>query len=107
MTPAMLSRWTLVALCLAAGPADAQPQPQPKPVKPASACGQRLLPLTVGNSWTFEPGKPPVDPPEALTRIIPLQPKKLVVTVVGIEVVDGKSVVKLEEDADGTKLATT
>jgi hypothetical protein len=104
MKPAMSLRWTLaVAICVLA-PSIAAAQPKPKAV---SACGQRLLPLKVGNQWVFEPGKPPTDPPEAMVRIIPVQPRKLTITVVGIETVAGKSVVTLEEDADGRKATTT
>jgi hypothetical protein len=99
----MSLRWSLVALALiAAGPAAAQPKP-----KPVSACGQKLLPLTVGNQWVFEAGKPPTAPPDDRVKTSPVQPKKLTITVVGIETEGGKSVVKLEEDADGVKVTTT
>jgi hypothetical protein len=101
----MSLRWSslaLLALCTAAGSAAAQPKP-----KPASACGQRLLPLTVGNQWVFEQGRPPTPPPDDRVKTSPVQPKKLTITVVAIETVGGKSVVKLEEDVDGMKAQTT
>jgi len=95
-----------VALTLAAvayGGRDASAQR----AKAQSACGIRLFPLTVGNSWTFVPGVPPAEPPEAMVRFIPPQPKQVVVTVASIEAKDGKSVVHLQEDIDGRKLDTT
>ena len=101
----MSLRWSLVAmiaLSTVAGPAAAQPKP-----KPASACGQRLLPLTVGNQWVFEQGRPPTPPPDERIKTSPVQAKKLTITVVAIETVGGKSVVKLEEDIDGMKASTT
>lgn len=75
--------------------------------KAASACGVKLFPLTVGNKWTFIPGAPPAEPPEAMVRFIPPQPKQIVVTVTGIQAKDGKSIVSLEEDVDGRKIPTT
>jgi hypothetical protein len=75
--------------------------------KPKAACAGRLFPLAVGNKWTFVPGTPPTQAPEAMVRFIPVQPKSVVVTVTAIEAQDGKSVVKLEEDVDGHKINST
>src|SRR5574339_644055 len=96
----------LVATGVHAREACAQPKGKGGP-KPKSACGQRLLPLTVGNKWTFIPAKPPVDPPEAQVRILPVQPQQVVIEVKDIVTDGAKSVVKLEEDIDGHKIQTT
>jgi hypothetical protein len=86
---------------------EACAQPKGKGPKPKSACGVRLLPLTVGNKWTFIPATPPTEPPENLVRHLPVQPKQVVIEVKDIVTDGDKSVVKLEEDIDGRKLETT
>lgn len=94
-----------VALAVALLPRAASAQKGPKKV--TNACGLKLLPLAVGNSWTFEQAVPPALPNEATLRLSPAQPKKLVVTVTSLETVDGKSVVHLTEQADDHKSDTT
>jgi hypothetical protein len=91
-----------VVAVVAVGGRDAHAQKKPKAV----SCG-KLFPLAVGNKWTFIPGVPPTQPPEAMVRFIPVQAKQVVVTVTAIESKDGKNVVKLEEDVDGRKINTT
>jgi hypothetical protein len=97
----------LTFLVLGAGTAAAQKGKGA--AKPASACGQKLLPLTVGNTWTYEPIPLPPEamPREDQIRFLPPQFKKVVVTVASIETKDGKSVVHLTEDSDGRKVDTT
>jgi hypothetical protein len=65
--------------------------------KSAPACGASLLPLVVGNTWTYNPIPAPAALPEALARLAPPQPKQIVVTVTGVETVGGDTVVTLEE----------
>jgi hypothetical protein len=98
----------LTFLVLGAGTAAAQ-KGKGAAAKPASACGQKLLPLTVGNTWTYEPIPlpPEAQPREDQVRFLPPQFKKVVVTVASIEAKDGKSVVHLTEDSDGRKVDTT
>jgi hypothetical protein len=93
----------LAAVSLGGRQACAQHGGKPK----AASCAGRLFPLAVGNKWTFVPGTPPTQPPEAMVRFIPVQAKQVVVTVTAIEAQDGKSVVKLEEDVDGRKINST
>ena len=73
----------LTFLALGAGTAAAQKGKAAGAAKPASACGIKLLPLTVGNTWTYEPIPlpPEAQPPEAQARFLPPQFKKVVVTV--------------------------
>jgi hypothetical protein len=92
----------IVTVAVSARDASAQPKAKAK-----SACGIKLMPLTVGNKWTFIPATPPAEPPADQVRYIPLQPKQVVIEVKDIVADGGKSVVKLEEDIDGRKIETT
>lgn len=84
---------------------SAQAQRKPKVVK---ACGITAIPLSVGNTWTYEPVAHPQALEENQTKMLPLQPKKVVVTVVAIETVkDGPTTVKLTEQSDDRTLETT
>ena len=98
---------SLVSVAAMVTAASAQPRPvAPKVVR---ACGVTALPLSVGNSWTYEPTAPPPD--RALTdaqlRNTPLPPKKLVVTVTGVETKEGVTTVSLSEELDGRVHPTT
>ena len=80
-----------------AQPTPAQPKPagapqiQPKPApKATSVCPGKVLPLAVGNVWTYEPVQAvlngnPVTAPETMKRLIPIPPVKIVVTVTSVE----------------------
>jgi hypothetical protein len=94
------------ALILAVVASGREASAQPKP-KAKSACGIRLLPLTVGNKWTFVQMKPPAEPDEGQKRYIPVQPTQVTIEVKDITDAGGKSVVKLEETIDDRKLNTT
>lgn len=97
---------SLVSLAAMAAAASAQPT---RPVKVERACGVSALPLSVGNSWTYEPVAPPPDRAlsEAQMKSTPWPPKKLVITVTKIETADGVTTVTLSEDLDGKAHDTT
>jgi hypothetical protein len=65
--------------------------------KSAPACGVTLLPLVVGNQWTysFVPAPQPATPD--IARLAPPTPKGFVVTVKNIETQGKETVVSLEE----------
>jgi hypothetical protein len=88
--------------------AAAQPKPKP-PAKLPKACGVTALPLAMGNEWTYEPVPPPPERQltEAQIRLTPLQPKKLLIKVTGIETKDDVTTVTLSEDHDGRVHETT
>ncbi len=71
---------------------------QKKP-KVARACGITTIPLTVGNTWTYEPVAHPsaADLAEGATRLYPIQPRKVVVTVTAVETAGTVTTVKLDE----------
>lgn len=88
-------RFPLLALALVALPvtsAVAQPKPRGK-----AACGATLIPLVVGNQWTysFVPAPTPATPD--IARIAPATPKGFVITVKNIETKGADTVVSLEE----------
>ncbi|HLL24195.1 MAG TPA: hypothetical protein VK427_18815 [Kofleriaceae bacterium] len=65
--------------------------------KAPPACGAKVLPLVVGNSWTYNPVAAPTSLPEAMQRLAPNQPKQIVVTVKSVEKQGADTVVTLEE----------
>jgi hypothetical protein len=65
--------------------------------KAAPACGAKILPLVVGNTWTYNPVAAPTSLPEAMQRLAPSQPKQIVVTVKSIEKTGTDFVATLEE----------
>jgi hypothetical protein len=83
--------------------ADAQKKP-----KVQRACGITAIPLTVGNSWTYEPVAHPAtqDPENPLRegwdRLYPIQPTKVVITVSAVETANGVTTIKLDETATHT-----
>lgn len=77
----------LLGLGLVPSAALAQPKP---PAKVTSVCPGKVLPLQVGNTWTYESVQAvykgqPVLPPENMTKLLPLPGKQIVVTVTGAE----------------------
>jgi hypothetical protein len=96
-----------LALTLGAAAGSGDAVAQPKKAKPASACGVKLFPLTVGNTWTYQAVASPTPPDESSKHRTPPQPKQVTVTVASIETVAGKSVVHLTEQADERTLETT
>lgn len=69
-----------------------------KPAKVASVCpGSKVLPLAVGNSWTYKNVAASIDPPEGMTKTRPLPAQQIVVSVVGAEKKGEETTVKLQE----------
>jgi hypothetical protein len=94
---------TLAALFgLALTPATALSQPK-APAKVTSVCPGKVLPLAVGNTWTYESVQArdskgqPVPPREDMVKLRPLLATKIVVTVTGAETKDQETTVKLKE----------
>jgi hypothetical protein len=87
----------LAALALVPATAGAAPKKDKAGAKATTACGAKVLPLAVGNQWTYNPIATPEPPPEAIRRLSPAQPKSIVVTVKAVDVKDGATVVTLEE----------
>ena len=44
-----------------------------------------MLPLVVGNTWTYNPIVAPVPAPDAIARIAPTEPKEIVITVKSVD----------------------
>ena len=65
--------------------------------KSPPACGAKVLPLVAGNSWTYGPVAAPTSISEAMQRLVPAQPKQIVVTVTAVEKQGADVLVKLEE----------
>jgi hypothetical protein len=100
----------LAALLSAGVTTTASAQPKGKPgAKAPKACGVTAIPLAMGNEWTYEPVPPPPERmlTDAQTRLTPIQPKKLVIKVAGIETKDDVTTVTLSEDHDGRVQTTT
>ncbi|HUS29876.1 MAG TPA: hypothetical protein VMZ53_15330 [Kofleriaceae bacterium] len=101
-TPALAA---LLTLALVPATASARPRPQPADAKAgggptgksAPACGAKVLPLVVGNSWTYTSIAAPLPADEQIKRIAPGQPKKIVVTVKSVDKKDKDTVATLEE----------
>ena len=81
-----------------------------KPSK-VNVCEFRGLPLAVGNSWTYQATALPTPElaanAEKAKRSVPLQVKKLVITVASSAVKDGVTTVNLTEDSDGHVINST
>jgi hypothetical protein len=82
---------------------DAQPKKKPDPIpngpvgKTAGACGSRILPLVVGNSWTYGFVAAPIQPPVELQKLMPSEPNQIVITVKSVEPKGTDTLVTLEE----------
>lgn len=89
----------LTALVLV--PAVAGANPKQEAAKSAGsgkpACGVKLVPLVVGNQWTYNSIAAPMPAPEQIRRLSPAQPKAIVITVKSVESKGGETVVTLEE----------
>lgn len=102
-------RLTLTLVSLAAMATTASAQRRPVAPKVERACGVTAIPLSVGNSWTYEPTPPPPDRAlsEAQIKNTPVQPKQMIIKVTGIETKEGVTTVSLSEDLDGKVHNTT
>ena len=87
----------LAAVALVPAAAVAKPKADAKAGSKAPACGAKVLPLAVGNQWTYNAIAAPLPPPDAVKRLSPAQPKAIVITVKSVEAKDGETVVTLEE----------
>lgn len=65
--------------------------------KAPQACGAKVLPLAVGNQWTYSNVPALAPAPPNIAKLAPEAPKQVVVTVTNIETKDGDTVVTLEE----------
>ncbi|HEY5933712.1 MAG TPA: hypothetical protein VIU61_03735 [Kofleriaceae bacterium] len=101
-----------VALALVIGlvpHADAAPKKGAgKPTPPA--CGAKVLPLVLGNSWTYSNVAAPDAGDPQITRIAPTPPKTFTITVTKVEAKGTDTLVTLEEkyqyDGKDTKKPT-
>lgn len=88
----------LLALTLAPSVASAKPKKVAAAGAPsAPACGVTVLPLVVGNQWTYSQTAAPVPATTDIVRISPPLPKSFLITVKTIESKGGDTVVTLEE----------
>lgn len=87
----------LAALAMLPALAHAKPKADAKAGGKAPACGVKVLPLAVGNQWTYNSIAAPLPPPDAVKRLSPAQPKAIVITVKSVETKAGETVVTLEE----------
>ena len=65
--------------------------------KSPPACGVKVLPLVVGNTWTYSTVAAPMPAPPDIARLAPPLPKGFVITVKSIEPKGPDTVVTLEE----------
>jgi hypothetical protein len=66
--------------------------------KTPSVCGIKILPLAVGNTWTYGMVPAPIPVDDSIKRLVPAQPNTIVVTVKAIDAKKGSdTVVTLEE----------
>src|SRR4051812_49080022 len=66
--------------------------------KTPSVCGVKILPLAVGNTWTYKMVPAPAPPDDQIKRIAPAQPNLVVITVKAIDAKKGgDTTVTLEE----------
>jgi hypothetical protein len=96
---------SVVAAIALAAPVVAHAQTKPKVTR---ACGISVLPLSLGNSWTYEAvGAPPERQlTEAAARNSPRQATKVVITVTAVETQGDVTQVTLSEDSDGRVINT-
>jgi hypothetical protein len=89
------------ALALALVPAAAGAKPKKDEPKAGGggkpACGVKVMPLVVGNQWTYNSIAAPLPPPDNFKRMAPAQPKAVVITVKSVEPKGGETIVTLEE----------
>ncbi len=93
---------------------EAQPRRPAPAAKPVRACGIAAVPLSVGNSWTYDSLPPPTGPgyegfelSEAQRKMVPIQPAKLTIKVDKIVTEGATTTITLTEDHDGRIHTTT
>jgi hypothetical protein len=79
----------------AGGEVEAKPPPSTKTPSP---CGVKLLPLAVGNTWTYAMVPAPMPPDDTIKRIAPAEADTITITVKTIDAPKGgDTVITLEE----------
>ena len=98
----------LLALAAAgvAAPGKAEAQAKPKVTR---ACGVSSLPLSLGNSWTYDAVGAPIERQlsEGQARNSPKQPLKVNIQVTAVETQGDTTVVTLTETVDGRAIKTS
>lgn len=90
--------YALLGLSLVPGLAAAKPAAKaPAAGKPGAVCGEKVLPLAVGNVWTYTTVAAPTPALPDVARIAPLPPKTFTITVKSIDTKGPDTVVSLEE----------
>lgn len=87
----------LLALVMAPAAVTAAPRSKAAGGKSTPACGARILPLVVGNEWTYEQTAPAIPAVPEIAKIAPNAPKKLVVSVTAIDAKGSDTVVSIAE----------
>jgi len=87
----------LIALTLAPSVAAAAPKAGAAGAKVSPACGATVLPLVVGNNWTYATAPAPLPATPDIVRISPPLPKSFLITVKSVETKGADTVVTLEE----------
>jgi len=94
-TPASLA--ALFALTLAPSLVAAAPKGGAAGGSAKPACGVTVMPLVVGNNWTYSAIAAPAPATPDIVRISPPVPKSFLITVKSVETKGGDTVVTLEE----------
>jgi hypothetical protein len=96
-----LSSRTLALFALTVVPLVAQAAPKAKAAAAGAsskpACGVTVLPLSVGNNWTYSAVAAPLPATSDIARISPPVPKSFLITVKSVETKGADTVVTLEE----------
>jgi hypothetical protein len=93
MTSKLLVPFAAAAL-LAGLHSTATAQKKPKVVK---ACGITAIPLAVGNKWVYQAVEHPAKLPPEQSRLLPVQPQSVTITVDAVETKDAVTTVNLTE----------
>ena len=99
---------SLFAIAIVLGPATASAKPKKDvkdvklhgaagPTGKALTCGAKVLPLAVGNTWTYSMVPSPQPPDDSIKRLSPAQAKGIVITVKSVEAKGTDWVATLEE----------
>lgn len=97
MSKPLLLAASLVAAAVVTSPGTAAAQKKGKAVK---ACGITAIPLSVGNKWVYTPVQHPTPLEAAQTKMLPVQPSKVTITVTAVEGDKNAATVKLTEVID-------
>src|SRR3954471_9655060 len=101
LAPAALAALAVLAPAVAAAQpktAAGTPPTGPPAAKGPFACGAKILPLTVGNEWTYTPVTAPKPADAQIQRFAPPVPMQIVITVKSVDAKPGAdTVVTLEE----------